>query len=159
MVDIEKIYRAYSGDCYHFLLSLCKDENLAEDLTSETFLKLIGALSSIKKEEALKTYIFQIAKNTYFSYLKREGREVDLENFEPEVSSFEEEFLKDEEKTRLKREIEGLKSPYSDLVKLRVYGDLSFKEIGEIYGKSQNRACVSFYRAKEILKERMGRDE
>lgn len=158
MIDIEKVYSLYFEDVYKFLLYLSKNKEIAEDVTSETFFKFMANIEKIKKEESIKTYLLQIAKNTYYTYIKRENLLKLINDYDENIKdkkNIEEEFLKKEERTFIENLIEKLEEPYKTIVKLRVYEELSFKEIGEIYKKSDNWACVCYYRAKDKLKKGM----
>lgn len=158
MIDIEKIYRLYFEDLYKFILYLSKNKEIAEDVTSETFLKVMDNLEKIKKEDSIKTYLLQVGKNTYYTYIKRNKKLLLLEDYEENIANkedIEEEFIKKEDKSSLENLIEKLDQPYKDIVKLRLFQEMPFKEIGKVFNKSDNRACVCFYRAKEKLKEGM----
>lgn len=153
-MDIEKIYRIYFEDVYRFLLSLCKNKDIAQDITSETFLKVINNAKKIEKVANIKSYIFTIAKNTYINYCKKNKLMIatdDIEKFDCGIESFEESLVENENVNILTYAIEKLDEPYRSITKLRL-NDLSFKEIGKIYGKTSNWACVCYYRAKEKLK-------
>lgn len=152
-MDIEKIYRIYFDDLYRFLLYLCKNKEIAQDICSESFIKAIKNIENIE-DAKVKSYLFQIGKNTYYNYYNKNKRILyteKIENFDKVLESFEKDLLEKETLTNLEKAIENLDNPYQDVVKLRL-NDLSFKEIGEIYKKDQNRACVVYYRAKEKLK-------
>lgn len=158
MIDIEKIYRLYFEDLYKFILYLSKNKEIAEDVTSETFLKVMDNLEKIKKEDSIKTYLLQVGKNTYYTYIKRNKKLLLLEDYEENIANkedIEEEFIKKEDKSSLENLIEKLDQPYKDIVKLRLFQEMPFKEIGKVFNKTDNRACVCFYRAKEKLKEGM----
>ena len=155
-MDIEKIYRIYFDDLYRFLLYLCKNKEVAQDICSESFMRAMKNIENIE-ESKVKSYLFQIGKNTYYNYYKKNKRILltdTIEDFDLALESFEKDLLKKESLTRLEIAINKLDTPYKDVVKLRL-NDLSFKEIGEIYKKDQNWACVVFYRAKEKLKNLM----
>ena len=152
-MDIEKIYRIYFDDLYRFLLYLCKNKEIAQDICSESFLRSMKNIENIE-DSKVKSYLFQIGKNTYYNYYNKNKKIYltdKIEDCDKELESFEKEILKKENLSDLDRAINNLDLPYKDIVKLRL-NDLSFKEIGEIYKKDQNWACVVFYRAKEKLK-------
>lgn len=155
-MDIEKIYRIYFDDLYRFLLYLCKNKEVAQDICSESFIRAMKNIENIE-DSKVKSYLFQIGKNTYYNYYKKNKRILlteNIEDFDLALESFEKDLLDNESLTRLEIAINMLDTPYKDVVKLRL-NDLSFKEIGEIYKKDQNWACVVFYRAKEKLKNLM----
>lgn len=152
-MDIEKIYRIYFDDLYRFLLYLCKNKEVAQDICSESFIRAMKNIETIE-DSKVKAYLFQIGKNTYYNYYKKNKRLLvtdKIEDFDQELESFEKDLLYKENLSNLDMAIESLENPYKDVVKLRL-NDLSFKEIGEIYKKNQNWACVIYHRAKEKLK-------
>ncbi|WP_296111986.1 RNA polymerase sigma factor [uncultured Anaerococcus sp.] len=152
-MDIEKIYRIYFEDLYRFLLYLCKNKDVAQDICSESFIRAMKNIENIE-DDKVKSYLFQIGKHTYYNYYKKNKRIMltnKIEDFDRKLESFEIDLLEKEKLSKLSKAINKLENPYKDIVKLRL-NDLSFKEIGEIYQKNQNRACVVFYRAKEKLK-------
>lgn len=152
-MDIEKIYRIYFDDLFRFLLYLCKNKEVAEDICSESFIKAMKNIENIE-DSKVKSYLFQIGKNTYYNYYKKNKRILlteTIKDFDLALESFEKDLLEKENLTDLEKAIEKLENPYKDLVKLRL-NDLSFKEIGEIYHKNQNWACVVYHRAKDKLK-------
>ena len=158
-MDIEKVYRIYFDDLYRFLLYLCKNKEIAQDICSESFIRAMKNIENIA-DSKVKSYLFQIGKNTYYNYYKKNNRILlteNIEDFDLALESFEKDLLDKENLNNLERAIENLENPYKDVVKLRL-NDLSFKEIGEIYKKDQNWACVVFYRAKEKLKSLMEDD-
>ena len=158
MIDFEKIYSIYFKDVYYFLLSLSKDKEVAEDITSETFFKALKNIENFRGDSSIKTYLFQIAKNSYFDYLGKNKKIVSLDDFESiEKGSIntEDEFLEREESAHLRNLVETLKEPQKSIIKLRIWEELSFKDIGTVYGKSENWACVTFHRAKKILKNKL----
>lgn len=153
-MDIEKIYRIYFEDVYNFLLSLTRNKEIAQDITSETFLKVILNSKKIEKVDNVKAYVFTIAKNTYINYYRKNKNVLntdDIEKFDKSLNSFEDDFINNDQMNKLNFAIEKLDEPYKSITKLRL-NDMSFKEIGKIYGKTDNWACVCFYRAKDKLK-------
>lgn len=158
MIDFEKIYSIYFKDVYYFLLSLSKDKEVTEDITSETFFKALKNIENFRGDSSIKTYLFQIAKNSYFDYLRKNKKIVSIDDFESiEIDSIntEDEFLEREENAYLRNLVETLKEPHKSIIKLRIWEELSFKDIGTVYGKSENWACVTFHRAKKILKNKL----
>ena len=152
-MDIEKIYGIYFDDLYKFLLYLCKNKEIAQDICSESFIRAIKNIETIE-DSKVKSYLFQIGKNTYYNYYKKNKRILltdNIEDFDLALQSFEKDLLEKEILSKLEIAINKLDTPYKDVVKLRL-NDLSFREIGEIYTKNQNWASVIFYRAKEKLK-------
>jgi len=104
-MDIEKIYHIYFDDIYKFMLSFIKNKEIAQDITSETFLKVINNPDKFENISNLKSYLFTIAKNTYINYYKRNKIYIstaDIEDFDKDIESFENELIANEEKQNLK---------------------------------------------------------
>lgn len=162
--EFEKIYQIYFKDIYYYMLSLSKDKHIAEDITSETFLKAIKSIDKFRGDTKLRVWLCQIAKNEYFSYL-RKNKKVDFrKNLDDimekeETDLFEKDIISNEGFIKISNIIRSsLKEPYSEIFRLRVYDELSFKEIGNIFGKTNNWACVTYHRArKKIQKELEGK--
>lgn len=158
--EFEKVYQLYFKDVYYYILSLSRDEHIAEDITSETFLKAIKAIDSFRGDTKLRVWLCQIAKNEYFSYL-RKNKKMDFRKrlediIEKEDSNiFEKGIISNNEFVRINSIIKSsLQEPYGEIFRLRVYRELSFKEIGRLFGKTDNWACVIYHRArKKIQKE------
>lgn len=164
---MEEIYRENAKMIYHFLLSLCHDQALAEDLTQETFLQAYRSLERYDGSCKLSSWLCQIAKHLYFQHVAKHKREIptDLEEqketgnapsfaaSDTRASAFgpEETVFKHLELLDMLREMQKLPQLTREVLYLRLTGALSFREIGEILGKSENWARVTFYRGKEKL--------
>lgn len=157
MQEFEAIFREYSPMVFRFLLSLCGDEALAEEVTSATFYQAYLHLGKFRGECRMETWLCQIAKNALAKELKRRRRKGDSERLEgAEAENRLLEAMADREQAlQIHKRLHGLKEPYREVFMLRVLGDLMFREIAEICGKSESWAKVTFYRAKEKLIEEM----
>lgn len=157
MTELGEIYARYFKDVYLFVYSLSKDQHVAEDVTSETFLKVMRSLDSFKGESDLKVWLFQIAKHTYYSYLRKNKRVVPTEAFHKEKgeTNIEKTIVDQDASKRVHKILHNLSEPYKEVFMLRMFGELSYKEIGEIFGKTDNWACVTFYRARKQIREKM----
>ncbi|WP_130805304.1 RNA polymerase sigma factor [Senegalia massiliensis] len=162
--EFEKIYQIYFKDIYYYMLSLSKDKHIAEDITSETFLKAIKSIDKFRGDTKLRVWLCQIAKNEYFSYLRKNKKvdfRKDLDDIieKEETDLFEKDIISNEGFIKISNIIHSsLKEPYNKIFRLRVYDELSFKEIGNIFGKTDNWACVTYHRArKKIQKELEGK--
>ena len=156
-MDIAQIYDEYGQMVYRYLLCLCQDEHLAQDLTQETFCQAIQSVHRFHGSCKVSTWLCQIAKHLWYKELEKKKRRKNttLEEIEvlPEKASFEEDVILKQEKMELYKRIHTLKDFEKEVVLFRITGELSFKEIGEILGKSENWARVTFYRAKQKLTE------
>lgn len=161
MTEFEKIYRTYFNDVFLYIRRLSKDDHLAEEITSETFFKAMRSLDSFRRDCDIRVWLCQIAKNCYFSYLKKAGRTEPLDdteflNLSLQDESVEEHLLQQDEAQQVQKILHNLPDPYKEVFMWRVFADLSYKQIGQIYGKSDNWACVTYHRARNMIKERLG---
>ncbi|MDY4965786.1 MAG: sigma-70 family RNA polymerase sigma factor [Dysosmobacter sp.] len=155
-MDFEEIYRRYFGDVYRYLLRLSGSETAAEDVTSETFLRAMQALPRFRGDCDVRVWLCRIARNTYFSTRRdpdNQPMEEPGEERAGSVPSPEEETLRREEGRRLRQLLHDLEEPYREVFLWRHYGDLSFREIGQLFGKSENWACVTYHRARGKLRK------
>lgn len=154
MFDMDAAYREYAVMVYKFLLSLCYEEELAEELTQETFYQAVRSVDRYDGSCKVSTWLCQIAKHLWYREMERRKRKgtseltADRESLEKPV---EEQLLVKEEKMELFRKVHVLDEISKEIVLLRVTGAFSFKEIAELFGKNENWARVTYYRAKQKL--------
>ncbi|MCH5343675.1 MAG: sigma-70 family RNA polymerase sigma factor [Acetatifactor sp.] len=152
---MEEIYKENAKIVYHFLLSLCRDRDLAEDMTQETFLQAYRSLERYDGSCKLSSWLCQIAKHLYYQNLAKWGKELPVDLTEADEADTspqpEETVLRRLELLDVLKEMQKLPQQTREVMYLRLIGSLSFKEIGEILGKSENWARVTFYRGKEKL--------
>ncbi|NLC65781.1 MAG: sigma-70 family RNA polymerase sigma factor [Clostridium sp.] len=159
--EFEKIYQTYFKDVYYYILSLSKNKHIAEDITSEAFLKAMKAIDSFRGDAKLKVWLCEIAKNEYFSYLRKNKNMDFKEDIEDSMKkekgdSFEKDLISSYELIKISNIINfSLKDPYSRVFRLRFYDELSFKEIGAIFGKTDNWACVTYHRSRKQIKKQL----
>lgn len=155
MTEFEKIYRTYFREVERYLLTLCRDPHLAEELTAQTFFKAMEALPQFRDECDIRTWLCAIGKNRYLDYLRRNQKNVSLEET-GDISTgvpVEDRILDRSQAMSVHRALHSLPEPYKEVFSLRVFGQLSFQEIGSIFGKNQNWACVTYHRAKQKIKD------
>ena len=155
MEPMEDIYRRHARTVYKFLLSLCGNADLAEELTQETFYQAIRSIDRFDGRCKLSVWLCQIAKHLWYQHLRKRKREVPLPDEPPElpIPSAEEGLLEQEGRLELLRKIHALPDPQREVVYLRSFGGLTFREIGDVLGKTENWARVTFYRGKEQLRK------
>lgn len=127
------------------------NEDIAEELTEETFYKAVINISKFKNNSKLSTWLCKIARNLWIDEIKRKNRLASIDD--QDVIVTEDVFLKKEEKMQLYKSIQKLDVLTRDVIYLKIKGDLSYKEIAEIMNKSENWVRVTFYRGKEKIKE------
>ncbi|MBS4537391.1 sigma-70 family RNA polymerase sigma factor [Clostridium sp. D2Q-11] len=157
MTELEEIYNNYFKDVYFFIYSLSKDKHIAEDLTSETFIKAIKSIESFKGNCDIKVWLFQIAKNSYYSYIRKHKTLIELDSVPEKKDDFdiERSVISSEESMKTHEILHNLSEPYKEVFSLRVFGELSFRQIGSLFGKTDNWACVTFHRARNKIREEM----
>ncbi len=152
VTDFNEIYELYFKDVFKYVITLTKDEHVAEEITQETFFKALKSIHTFKGESKLYVWLCQIAKNTYFTYLEKEKKKQRIleEPFEDKPLIW----LK-EETFDVHKIIHELDEPYKEVFMLRVFGELPFSQIGLLFQKTESWARVTFHRSKIKIKERM----
>ncbi|MGL4913109.1 MAG: RNA polymerase sigma factor [Romboutsia sp.] len=154
--EFDKIYNQYFKAVYLFILKMSKDSNIAEEIAQETFFKAMSSIDSFKGNCKISSWLFQIAKNTYFTYLKKQERYIHkTKDYEERCTNIEESLLDKEKSFYIHKILHSIEEPYKEVFTLRVFGELSFMQIGLLFGKSENWARVTFYRAKQKIKDKM----
>ncbi len=153
---MEEIYQRYAKTVYHFLLARTANDDLAEELTQETFYQAIRSIERYDESCKLSTWLCGIAKNVLLTYRRKHPGTEDIEG--PAAQTLQEDSAESAAIGRISniellKMLHGLAEPYREVMYLRALGGLSFKEIGEVHGKSENWARVTFYRAKEKLRK------
>lgn len=153
--DMDAVYRQHAQTVYKFLLSQCHDPHLAEELTQETFYQAVRSIDRFDGRCRVSVWLCQIAKHLWYQHLRKSGRETELpeESQLPLIPSAEEETVRRSGQLDLLRRIHALPEPGREVVYLWAFGGLSFREIGDVLGKTETWARVTFYRGKERLKQ------
>ena len=152
--ELTEYYNEYGKKVYLFLMSMCHNHDIAEELTQETFYQAVKNINKFERKCSVYTWLCQIAKNMWLRELDKRKRHpiAEYDESQKSLSANPEEtvMLKDEKMTVLKR-LHNLPETEKEIILLRASGELSFKEIGEIFGKTENWARVTYYRAKQKL--------
>lgn len=154
----EEIYELHFKDVYRFLCGLTKDELLAEELVQETFFKALKAIDRFDGSQDIRAWLFTIARNTYYSYCRAHKISVPVEDIAEDIPSsihLEDQLINEEYAFRIHQYLHTMKDPYKEVFTLRVFGELPFEKIGQIFGKNDSWARVTFYRAKKQIVEYM----
>lgn len=162
IMDFEELYTVYFRKVYAFSLSLSGNSHTAEELTQETFFRVMKHPDSFRGNASIETYLCRIARNLYLSMLRKRKKELPDEetlNTFPDEKSLEGDFLKRETAGRLHRLLHGLEEPYKEVFTLRTLAELPFQEIAALFGKSDSWARVTYYRAKLKLQEKLNEEE
>ena len=157
-MDFERIYRLYFKDVFLYLRALSASADTAEEITQETFVKALRSIDSFDGSKDIRAWLFTIARNTYYTYCRRQSRYADeeLPENEPDIQpDFTERFADEESAFQIHRFLHGMDEPYKEVFSLRVFGELPFSQIGFIFGKTENWARVTYHRARMKIQERM----
>ena len=156
-MEFEQIYTTYFRDVYLYICKLSNSEHIAEEITSETFFKAMKAIDRFRGDCDIRVWLCQIAKNCYYSYIKKAGRTECIDNVEiaEQDTPFEERLLQHDTATQIQKILHSVPEPYKEVFMWRVYAELSFQQIGQIFGKSENWACVTYHRARNKIKEKL----
>ena len=159
-MEFEKIYSTYFNDVFRYIRRLSGNEHIAEEITVDTFFKAMNSIDSFRGDCDISVWLCQIAKNSYLSYLKKSGRidnieDAELLNIADPNETVEEKFVRHDEAVQIQKVLHDIPDPYKEVFMWRVFAELSFKQIGQIFGKSENWACVTYHRARNKIKERL----
>ena len=152
MPDFEEVYRLYFADVYRYVLALSRDEAVAEEITQETFFRALSAIDEFRGDCQLRVWLCQIARNRYLSLCREQSRYGEMAS-ESGDDGIEDGFADRETAGKLHRLLHDLPEPYKEVFSLRTFGELSVAEIGELFGKTENWARVTYFRARKKLKE------
>lgn len=159
MQDIGELYKEYAKQVYKYLFSLCHSEQIAEELTQETFYRAVKSIKNFDGTCKIYVWLCQIAKHVWYQELEKNKRTpvTDLSYEIPSPGhSVEENIILRDGKMSLFKELHLLGEPMREVMYLRLTGEFSFREIGEILGKDETWARVTFYRGKQkIMKGRI----
>ena len=148
MEPVDEIYQQYADEVKRFLVCLTGDPDLAEELTQETFYQ---AIRSIRRYNgACKLSVWLCQKRHPMLSMEELERAAPENDGMPEIS-----LLRRDAYVSIHKAIHSLREPYREIFLLRALSELSFREIGEIFGRTENWARVTYYRAKVMLAERL----
>ena len=154
MLNLDSIYQEYADLVFKYLFSLCHDEHTAEELTQETFYQAVRSAKKYDGTCKVSTWLCQIAKHLWYREIDKRNRKGTSQLVEEIVSdeqSLEEKFSQKEDLMKIFRQVHVLDEVSKEIFFLRIMGDLSFREIGNIFEKNENWARVTFYRAKQKI--------
>lgn len=168
MQDMDDVYRQHAQTVFKYLMVLTHEADLAEELTQETFYQAVRNIDRFDESCKITTWLCAIAKNQYLAYVKKHARvqyesDVDLMSGEASIIgnavSAEQEVLQQVGQIELLKKLHAFPEPGREVLYLRMFGNLSFREIGEVMGKTENWARVTFFRARTNLKRQLEMDE
>ena len=151
----EKLYEAHYMRVFSYAMTLTGDRAAAEEITQETFYRAFSR-SGFRQESDEITWLCAIAKNCFYDEKRRQGRTAPMPEEIPDTGKGIEQAAADRDSSfRIHVALHALEEPYREIFELRIFGELSFREIGTICGKTENWARVTYHRARLKLQERM----
>lgn len=156
-MDMEELYNQYFTVVYKYLFSISQDKHIAEELTQETFFKALQKIDGFRGQCSIRVWLCQIGKNAYYDYLRKNRRLVPAEEETggTALGSMELDLEKKVTVQRLHRILHNLNEPYKEVFSLRVFSELSFRDISSLFGKSESWAKMTYLRAKKKIQEVM----
>ena len=150
--EFQEVYELYFRDVYKYVLALCRDEHMAEEVTQETFFKALKSIGSFRGQCKLYVWLCQIAKHTYFSMAAKSRNAEEAVSIDTE-DALEKALMAKESAFEIHKLLHELEEPYKEVFSLRVFGELSFKQIGQLFGKTESWARVTYHRARLKIRE------
>lgn len=159
-MNIEELYRTYFDIVYRYIRSVSQDGSLAEEVTQETFFKALKKADQFRGDCDVRVWLCQIAKNTLYDHLKKQKKQLlGDERLEKAESAggelLEEKLAQRSQAMEIHKVLHRLSEPYKEVFSLRTFGELTFREIGMLFGKSENWARVTYYRAGVKIREEL----
>lgn len=157
MTEFESIYRRYFTDVELYLRAICRDDHLAEELTEQVFFQALKALPKFRGDCDIRTWLCAMARNGYLSHLRKTKPTEDISQIQiPDPKQAVEEQISDKQQAmEIHRILHELPEPYKEVFSLRVFGQLSFEDIGSLFGRTANWACVTYHRARQKIQKEM----
>lgn len=151
-INFEDMYQRFFKDVYLFVLSISKDRQIAEDITQETFFKALKEIKHFRGDCSVKSWLCQIAKNLYISQMRKK-RMISFEDMQVvpnqiSATNIEQEYIQKENTLSVYKVLHLLEEPYKEIFLLRTLGELEFKEIADVFHKTESWARVTYHRAR-----------
>ena len=154
-MDFEKLYQTYFMDIYSRCLTMVKNPSLAEEITQECFFRAIRAKDNFRKNSSEHTWLCTIAKNLCLDELRKQKKFSDEQGEFVNEGTPEQEVIKKLSTFQIHIILHQMEEPYKEVFELKIFGELSFREIGQILRKTEVWARVTYHRARIKLIERM----
>jgi len=155
-VDFEQIYKAYYIKVFSYVMTLSENPDEAEEITQKAFFKALLSIEKFRGESSHFTWLCSIAKNIFLDKKIAEQKHRRSELPETDCGVSIEKNLEDKDTAlQIHKILHQMEEPYKEVFQLRVFGELSFSDIAGLFGKTESWARVTFYRAKNKIKEKL----
>ena len=163
-MDLDSLCEYYYPLVYGYLLSITGgDADAAQDLAQETFLQAIRSVDRYRGEARVSTWLCAIAKNLYYKRLRRiaKYREVPMEEAALSAAreTLETRLIHREDLRRIAEQLDKMDEPMAQVLRYRVFGDLSYSQIAELTGHTENWVRVMVFRARKRIEKELNADE
>lgn len=157
MTEFESIYRTYFRDVELYLRAICRDEDLAEELTEQVFFQALKALPKFRGECDIRTWLCSMGRNCYLTHLRKTKPSENIDELQiPDPRQSVEERIQDRQQVmQIHKILHDMPEPYKEVFSLRVFGQLSFEDIGGLFDRTANWACVTYHRARQKIQKEM----
>ena len=157
----ERLYNAYYMRVFSYVMTLSGDRHTAEEITQEAFFRAFSKTAEFRNESDEVTWLCAIAKNCFVDEARRRNKTGPIPEELPASGekSIEQMVTDKDSSFRIHTVLHNLEEPYREVFELRIFGELSFSQIGTIFGKTENWARVTYHRARLRLQERMNEHE
>ena len=153
--DFEQMYNTYYMKVYSYVMTLCKNQHDAEEITQKTFFKAMTTDKKSRGDSSEFTWLCAIAKNLFVDEHRKQKRTTELNVDAVSDTNIEHAFADEDSAFRIHQVLHNLDEPYKEVFQLRVFGELPFQKIGLLFGKTENWARVTHHRARLKIQERM----
>ncbi len=154
-MDFDKLYNTYYMEVYSYVMTLIKNAHLAEEITQEAFFKAFKTQKGYRGNSSEFTWLCAIAKNTCIDALRKTSKICEMTDDLPSETNVEQ-ILEDENlKLQIHQILHKMEEPYKEVFHLRIFGELSFQKIGQIFGKTETWARVTYHRARLKIQEKI----
>lgn len=154
-VDFEKLYQTYYMEVFSYVMTLVKNANQAEEITQEVFFKALKTENKYSGKSSELTWLCAIAKNLCMDIFRKQSRFLELSEEIASDDSIERMVENKATTLQIHQILHKLEEPYKEVFSLRVFGELAFAQIGQIFGKTESWARVTYHRARLKIQESM----
>ena len=158
MTDLDEVYSKFSGTVTSYLLRLCSNQQLAEELTQETFYQAVRCIGRFDGKSSISTWLCSIARHLYYDYLRKQKPTVPVTDTIPSPEDFTDRIENRDQAMHAHRVLHALEEPFREVFTLRTFCDLSHSQIAELFGKSESWSRVTYFRARQMLQKAIRED-
>lgn len=158
MTDLDEVYSKFSGTVTSYLLRLCSNQQLAEELTQETFYQAVRCIGRFDGKSSISTWLCSIARHLYYDYLRKQKPTVPVTDTIPSPEDFTDRIENRDQAMHAHRVLHTLEEPFREVFTLRTFCDLSHSQIAELFGKSESWSRVTYFRARQMLQKAIRED-